>query len=44
VLSLLVRTNSTKLGLVTITVGLVEEAVVVGLVVDVEGDEEKVEV
>jgi hypothetical protein len=30
--------------LVTITVGLVEEAVVVGLVVDVEGDEEKVEV
>jgi hypothetical protein len=30
--------------LVTITVGLVEEAVVVGLVVDVEGDEEVVEV
>jgi hypothetical protein len=30
--------------LVTITVGLVEEAVVVGLVVDVEGDEEEVEV
>jgi hypothetical protein len=29
---------------VTITVGLVEEAVVVGLVVDVEGDEEVVEV
>jgi hypothetical protein len=40
----LVTTNSTKLGFVTITVGLVEEAVVVGLVVDVEGDEEVVEV
>jgi hypothetical protein len=33
-------TNLTKLDLVTITVGLVEEAVVV----DVEGDEEVVEV
>jgi hypothetical protein len=40
----MVTTNSTKLSLVTITVGLVEEAVVVGLVVDVEGDEEVVEV